>query len=136
LHTQIKLFFYMIKQYETIIINSPLVTEAQLKESLKKYKEFLTGNGAEIVHEEDWGLKKFAYPIKKKTTGFYHLFEFKADAELIQKLETEFNRDEKILRYLTVYLDKFGVEYNDRRRKGGYKKIVKEKEEPKEIINE
>lgn len=130
----------MVKQYETIIINSPLVTEGQLKESLTKFREFLLGNGAEMVHEEDWGLKKFAYPIKKKTTGFYHLFEYKADPELIQKLETEFNRDEKILRYLTVYLDKFGVEYNDRRRKGGYKKIVKETvketEAPKEIINE
>ena len=64
------------------------------------------------------------------------MFEYKADPELIQKLETEFNRDEKILRYLTVFLDKFGVEYNDRRRKGGYKKIVKEKEVPEKIINE
>ena len=137
MHTQIKLFFYMVKQYETIIINSPLVTEGQLKESLTKYKGFLTNNGAEIVHEEDWGLKKFAYPIKKKTTGFYHLFEFKADPELIQKLETEFNSDEKILRYLTVFLDKFGIEYNDKRRKGGYKKYVRETTEaPKEIINE
>ena len=130
----------MVKQYETIIINSPLVTEGQLKESLTKFREFLLSNGAEMVHEEDWGLKKFAYPIKKKTTGFYHLFEYKADPELIQKLETEFNRDEKILRYLTVLLDKFGIEYNDRRRKGGYKKIVKETiketEAPKEIINE
>ena len=130
----------MVKQYETIIINSPLVTEGQLKESLTKFREFLLSNGAEMVHEEDWGLKKFAYPIKKKTTGFYHLFEYRADPELIQKLETEFNSDEKILRYLTVYLDKFGVEYNDRRRKGGYKKIVKETvketEATKEIINE
>jgi len=129
----------MIKQYETIIINSPLITESQLKDSLTRYREFLTGNGAEMVHEEDWGLKKFAYPIKKKTTGFYHLFEYKANPELIQKFETEFNRDEKILRYLTVGLDKFGIEYNDKRRKGGFKKVVREAAEPpkeKEIITE
>ena len=125
----------MIKQYETIIINSPLVTESQLKESLTKFREFLTSNGAEMVHEEDWGLKKFAYPIKKKTTGFYHLFEYKANPELIQKFETEFNRDEKILRYLTVLLDKYGIEYNEKRRHSG-KKATEFTEEPKDLLNE
>src|SRR5271157_1479236 len=113
----------MIRQYETIIINSPLVTETILKESIARFKQFLQGGGAEIIHEEEWGLKKLAYPIKRKNTGYYHLYEYKANAELIGKLETEFNRDEKILRYLTVSLDKYAIEYNEKRRKAGKKSV-------------
>jgi small subunit ribosomal protein S6 len=125
----------MLKQYETIIINSPLITESQLKDSIKKYKDFLVKNGAEIVHEEDWGMRKFAYPIKKKTSGFYHLFEYKVETSVIAKLETEFNRDEKILRYLTVFMDKYGVEYNEKRRQSG-KKQVEFAEEHKDLLND
>jgi small subunit ribosomal protein S6 len=125
----------MLKQYETIVINSPLVTETQLKESLTKYREFLSSNGAEMIYEEDWGLRKFAYPIKKKNTGFYHLFEYKAASDVIQRLETEFNRDEKILRYLSVVLDKYAVEYNEKKRKTG-KTLHSAVEEPKVIENE
>jgi small subunit ribosomal protein S6 len=124
----------MIKQYETIIINSPLVTESQLKESLTKYRDFLTNNGVEIIYEEEWGLKKFAYPIKKKSTGYYQLFEYRANPDLVAKLETEFNRDEKILRYLSVSLDKYALEYNEKKRKSG--KTLSQITEPKEIVNE
>lgn len=125
----------MLKQYETIIINSPLITESQLKDSVKKYRDLLTKNSAEIIYEEDWGLRKFTYPIKKKTSGYYHLFEFKADPAIIKKIETEFNRDEKILRYLTVFLDKYGVEYNERRRQSG-KNTMEIPSEPKDLLND
>lgn len=123
----------MQNHYETIFITSPLVTDSQLKESVARFKELMTRNGAEIIYEEDWGLKKFAYPIKKKSTGYYHLFEYKADAEFVQKFETEFNRDEKILRYLTVKLDKYAIEYNERRKKGGKRFSVVVPEEQIEI---
>jgi len=108
-----------MNHYETVFITSPLVTDSQLKDTVARFKELMTQNGAEIVHEEDWGLKKFAYPIKKKTTGYYNLIEFKCEPDLILRLETEFNRDEKILRYLTTKLDKYGAEYNLKRRKEG-----------------
>jgi small subunit ribosomal protein S6 len=111
----------MQNHYETIMITSPLVTESQLKESVARYKELMSQGGAEIIHEEDWGLRKFAYPIKKKSTGYYHLFEFKAEPDFIKKLETEYNRDEKVLRYITVALDKYAVIYNESRRKQGKK---------------
>lgn len=111
----------MQKHYETIMITSPLVTESQLKESVARYKELMNQGGAEIIHEEDWGLRKFAYPIKKKSTGYYHLFEFRAEPDFIKKLETEYNRDEKVLRYLTVLLDKYAIQYNESRRKQGKK---------------
>ncbi|MEY4002260.1 MAG: hypothetical protein RIT07_302 [Bacteroidota bacterium] len=107
-------------QYETVIILTPVLSEQQMKDAVKGYRELITGNGGEMVHEENWGLTKLAYPIDKKGTGFYHLFEFKADPEFIKTFELAFRRDERIMRYLTVRLDKWGVDYNDRKRKGEF----------------
>ena len=73
----------MIKQYETVFIATPVLSEAQMKEAVAKYVDFIQANGGEIVYEEDWGLKQLAYPIQHKTTGFYHLIEFKADSQLV-----------------------------------------------------
>jgi small subunit ribosomal protein S6 len=111
-----------------------LVTDNQLKETVARFKQLVTGNGGEIVHEEDWGLRKFAYPIKKKSSGYYHLMEFKAEPTLIQKVETEYNRDELILRYLTVTLDKYAIEYAERRRRDGKNTIPLVIEEKKESL--
>lgn len=107
-----------MKNYETLIVVTPLLSEEQMKEVVAKFKKILTDNGAEIVSEDNWGLKKLAYPIQKKSTGFYHLTEFKADGALINKLEVEYKRDERIMRFLTVALDKHAVAYNDRKRNG------------------
>ncbi len=72
--------------------------------------------GGEIVYEEDWGLRKLAYPIQKKTTGFYYLVEFKGEGNIIAKLETEYRRDERIMRFLSLKMDKFAVEYANKKR--------------------
>ena len=106
----------MLKQYETVFIATPVLSEAQMKEAVAKYRDFITAEGGEIVNEEDWGLRKLAYPIQKKTTGFYHLFEFKADSQFIAKLETQYRRDERILRFLTFVMDKNSIAYSERRR--------------------
>lgn len=106
------------RQYESVFIITPLLTDEQMKEVVDKFRNFLKENGIELIHEENWGLKKLAYPIKKKSTGFYQLFEFRANPDFIAKWETEFKRDERIMRYLTVYLDKYGIEYNEKRKKG------------------
>jgi len=106
-----------MNQYETVFILTPVLSEEQMKETVKKFAGYLAENGGEIVHEDNWGLRKLAYPIQKKSTGFYHLIEFKANGELVNRLEVEFRRDEKIIRFLTVKLDKFAVEYNLKRRK-------------------
>jgi small subunit ribosomal protein S6 len=111
-----------MKQYETVIIITPLLTEEQMKDVSGKFRDFLTSNQAEIVHEENWGLRKLAYPINKKSTGFYHLIEFKADPTLIARLEIEYRRDERIMRFLTVAEDKFAIEFNERRRKGEFRR--------------
>jgi small subunit ribosomal protein S6 len=107
-----------MNQYETVIILTPVLSEQQMKDAVKSYRELITENGGEMVHEENWGLTKLAYPIQKKGTGFYHLFEFRANPDFVKTLELAFRRDERILRYLTVRLDKNGVIYNDKRRKG------------------
>ena len=91
----------MLKQYETVFIATPVLSEAQMKEAVAKYVDFIAKNGGEVVYEEDWGLKPLAYAIQHKTSGFYHLIEFKANPEFIAKLETQYHRDERIIRYLT-----------------------------------
>ena len=87
-----------------------------MKEAAAKFKKVLTDNGAEILSEEAWGLKKMAYAIQKKSTGFYYLVEFKAEPSVIKTLETAFRRDEKVIRFQTVKLDKYAVEYAEKRR--------------------
>jgi small subunit ribosomal protein S6 len=105
-----------MKNYEAVFIITPVLSETQMKETVEKFRNLLSENSAEIVHEENWGLRRLAYPIADKKTGFYQLFEFKADPAYIAKLETEFRRDERIMRFLTVSLDKYAVEWNERRR--------------------
>jgi len=105
----------MLNQYETVFICTPVLSEPQVKETVKKFKDIITTHGCEMLHEENWGMKKLAYPIQKKSTGFYQLFEFKADPAFIAKLETDFRRDERIIRFMTVKLDKFAAEYSAKR---------------------
>ncbi len=106
----------MLKQYETVFIATPVLSDAQMKEAVAKYASLITDNGGEIVHQEDWGLKKLAYPIQKKTTGFYHLIEFKANPDFINTLEIQYKRDERIIRFQTVAMDKHAIAYAERRR--------------------
>src|ERR1051326_8389465 len=87
----------MLNQYETVFIMTPVLSEEQMMDTVGKFKKILTDNGAEIVHENNWGLRKLAYPIQKKNTGFYYLVEYKSPGELINKLELEFKRDERII---------------------------------------
>ncbi len=106
----------MLKQYETVFIATPVLSEAQMKEAVAKYISFIQENGGEVVYDQDWGLKKLAYPIQKKTTGFYHLIEFKAEPAFIEKLETQYRRDERIIRFLTFAMDKHAIAYAAKRR--------------------
>jgi small subunit ribosomal protein S6 len=106
----------MLNQYETVFIATPVLSDAQFKEVVAKFSGLISNNNGEVIHEEDWGLKKLAYPIQKKSTGFYHLIEFKADPSFIEKLETEYRRDERIIRFLTFRLDKYAVEYSEKRK--------------------
>lgn len=118
----------MVRRYETVFIMTPVLSDEQAKETVQKFRKLLTDKGAQMKHEEDWGLKKLAYPIQKKTTGFYHLFEFEAEGTVVGELEVNYKRDERVIRFLTVSLDKYGVEFVEKRRK---LKAEKAKEEGK-----
>ncbi|MCK9344319.1 MAG: 30S ribosomal protein S6 [Prevotella sp.] len=105
-----------MNQYETVFILTPVLSDEQMKEAVTKFKTLLTDNGAEILNEETWGLKKMAYAIQKKSTGFYCLLEFKAEPSVVDTLEIGFRRDEKVIRFLTVKLDKYASAYAEKRR--------------------
>ena len=105
-----------MNQYETVFILTPVLSDEQMKETVAKFKTLLTDNGAEMVNEETWGLKKMAYAIQKKSTGFYCLLEFKGEPTIVEKLETGFRRDEKVIRYITVKEDKHMVAWAEKRR--------------------
>lgn len=105
-----------MNRYETVFILTPVLSDEQMKEAVQKFRNFLESNGAQVINEELWGLRKLAYPIQKKSTGFYCLFEFDADPALIKQLETAYRRDERLIRFLTFRLDKHAAEYAEKRR--------------------
>ena len=110
------IFLSSMNQYETVFILTPVLSDEQMKEAVAKFKTLLTDNGAEILNEEIWGLKKLAYNIQKKSSGFYALLEFNAEPSVINTLETGFRRDEKVIRYITVKQDKYSAAYAEKRR--------------------
>ncbi|MGY8953218.1 MAG: 30S ribosomal protein S6, partial [Flavobacteriales bacterium] len=105
----------MVNRYETVFILTPVLSEDQVKETVKKVEATLKEQKAKVMHRENWGLKKLAYPIKKKSTGFYNLLEFEGEGSCIERLEIEMKRDERIIRFLTVKMDKHAMSYADQR---------------------
>jgi small subunit ribosomal protein S6 len=114
-----------------------VLSDEDVKNKLKSFRDLLEKNGATNVSDEHWGLKKLAYPIEKKNSGFYHIYDFNAAGDVIEKLELAFKRDESILRFMTVKLDKYGVEYADKRKKGlvGKQKAKKDNQPKEEATN-
>ena len=105
-----------MNHYETVFILTPVLSDAQMKEAVEKFSKVLTDAGATIVNTEEWGMRKLAYPIQKKSTGFYTLIEFEGEPTLVRKLETAYRRDERVIRFLTFRQDKYAAEYAAKRR--------------------
>ena len=105
-----------MNHYETVFIATPVLSDVQTKEVFGKFQGVITENGGRIVSGEEWGLKKLAYPIQKKTTGFYFLIEFEAEGDIVDILETQYRRDERVIRFLTFKMDKYAVEYAEKLR--------------------
>ncbi|NAW51015.1 30S ribosomal protein S6 [Elizabethkingia argentiflava] len=105
-----------MNNYETVFILTPVLSDAQVEEAVKKIEDLLKENGCEIVAKENWGLKKLAYPIQLKKNGFYTLIEFKGEGEVVANLELAYKRDERVIRYLTTKMDKHAVDYAVARR--------------------
>ena len=107
-----------MNNYELMVIFTPVLSEEDYKAAQKKYTAFIKDNGGEVVHENPWGLKSLAYPIQKKTTGLYWVLEYSALSDFNEKLKVQILRDETILRFMATRLDKYAVEYNNRKRIG------------------
>ena len=106
----------IMNNYETVFIVTPVLSDAQVQEVADKFQGVITENGGQIVNKESWGLRKLAYPIQKKTTGFYFLVEFTGEGPIINTLETQYRRDERVIRFLTFKQDKYAAEYSEKRR--------------------
>ena len=103
--------------YETVFIMNPVLSEDQIKETVKKFVDYIKSKKGTVTQEENWGIKKLKYTIQKKKTGFYYLIEFQSNGEIINDFEVEFKRDERVIRWQTIKLEKFALEYADRRKK-------------------
>jgi|TARA_B100001142_G_scaffold330265_1_gene397440 small subunit ribosomal protein S6 len=112
---------------------NPVLSEEQMRETVKMFTDNLKDKKAQILNEEYWGLKKLKYPIQKKNTGFYYFIEFEAEGSAISELEILFKRDERVMRWLTIRLDKYSIEYSERRRKRLNINKQEEKEKKEEI---
>ena len=106
----------MQKQYESVVILNPVLSQQQLDETVDKFRSLIKEGGSNIIFEDNWGMKKLAYPIQKKKTGFYYLFEFMGPTDLIAKVETEYKRDERVMRWMTTALEKEAIKYNEKKR--------------------
>ena len=107
-----------MNNYELIVIFTPVLSEEDYKAAQKKFATLITDNGGEIVHTKPWGLKSLAYPIAKKTTGLYWVLEYTAPSSFNEKLKIQLLRDESVLRHMFTVLDKYAVEYNNRKKSG------------------
>jgi len=119
----------MKKNYETVFILTPVLSEQQAKDTVEKFSSLITAQGGEIINLENMGLRQMAYPIQKKSNGYYVMIEFKSEPSFIKTLEIEYKRDERIIRFLTTALDKFAVEYNAKRKSGSFQKSADSKTE-------
>ena len=116
-----------MNNYELMVIFTPVLSEEEFKAEQKKYATIVTDNGGSIIAENAWGLKSLAYPIRKKTTGLYWVLEYTAGSDFNERLKIQLLRDENVLRHLITKLDKYAVEYNDKKRSGvptGTEKVV------------
>lgn len=125
-----------MRNYEITFIVDPVLSDDEIKSTAQTYVDQLKGEDCKIVHTNEIGLQQLAYPIKKRNSGVYYCVEFESETGVvIDKIELSLRRDERIMRFLSVSLDKYGVKYNEDKRNGLIGK-VKKKEKPVEETND
>jgi small subunit ribosomal protein S6 len=106
-------------QYEVTFVADPVLSSDESKTVMQTYVDFLKAEGATIVNVEEAGLRQLAYVIKKRASGVYYCIEFQVpQGGMLEKMELNMRRDERLLRFLTIRLDKYGVKYNEDKRAG------------------
>jgi small subunit ribosomal protein S6 len=107
-----------MQNYELMVIFTPVLSDDDYKGAQKKFTSLISESGGEVLNEKPWGLKSLAYPINKKTTGLYWVVEYKAPSDFNEKLKIQLLRDDHVMRHMFTALDKYAVEYNERKRSG------------------
>jgi small subunit ribosomal protein S6 len=108
-----------MRHYEVTFIVDPVLSGDEVKSAAEHVQKELNSFGATIVAVDEMGLQQLAYPIKKRSSGVYYTIEFGCDvADWLIKFELNMKRNERLLRFLTVKLDKYGIKYNDDKRNG------------------
>ena len=125
-----------MRHLEVSFIVDPVLSGDEVKSTAQAYRDMLTNEGASIINIAEMGLRQLAYPINNRSTGVYFCIEFATlNPTFIPKLELALKRDERIMRFLTVSLDKYGVKYNEDKRNGKIgKKQRKEKPDRKSVV--
>ncbi len=115
-----------MKHYEVTFVVDPVLSGDEIKATEKAYEEVLKNEGCTLVHVDEMGLKQLAYPINKRSSGIYYCIEFTSPTgDIIGKLELAMKRDERLMRFLTIALDKYGIKYNADKRSGLIGKVKK-----------
>jgi len=108
-----------MRHYEVTFIVDPVLTTDEIKSTASIYHDLITAEGAKIIHSDEMGLKQLAYTINKRSSGIYYCVEYSTDSmELNSKLELALRRDERIMRFLVIHLDKYAIQYNIDKRAG------------------
>ena len=108
-----------MNNYEVTFIVDPVLSGDEIKATAQTYVELLKNEGCNVVHIDEMGLRQLAYPINRRQSGVYFCVEFETpNGDFLGNMELSLRRDERIMRFLTARLDKYGVKYNDDKRKG------------------
>ncbi|MBC6995516.1 30S ribosomal protein S6 [Neolewinella lacunae] len=119
-----------MRNYEITFIVDPVLSTEDIKSTAQTYVDNLQKEGCEIVYVDEMGLRTLAYDINKRSNGVYYSVEFTSpDGAFINPFELALRRDERILRFLTVALDKYGVQYNADKRAGKIGKAKRKKQD-------
>ena len=94
-----------MRKYETIFILDPDLEEEQAQSAIEKVKGIISQTNGEILKVEDWGKRKLAYEVKKKSKGHYLLIHFSGTPALLSELERNFRVMDAVIKFQSVRLD-------------------------------
>ncbi|GBE31304.1 30S ribosomal protein S6 [bacterium BMS3Bbin05] len=120
--------------YENIAILDPSLGEEELSDATEKIISLITGNGGEIVKNENWGKKDLAYEIHKRTKGFYLFIVFMAPAEVIKKLEDYYKVFDPVFKFMVIKMSKKEIAALIKAKQTDEKKEEETAEEGAEVV--
>ncbi len=97
--------------YENIVIINASLADEEIESAITKIKEFITGQGGQIVRTSIWGKRKLAYEIRKQKRGLYLLLVYKTMPTTIKKLENFYKVFEPVIKHSVIKLGKKQVEH-------------------------